>query len=200
MSDSPVDSPILGLTAQIVAAHAANNLVDTGALPSVIRAVYSTLSNIGDEPAAAPAEKPQPAVPIRKSVFPDYIVCLEDGKKLKMLKRHLSTSFNMTPEQYPAEMGPGCQLPDGRAELRRTAFNACQGDRPGYASGCCSLSQPGSCCSRTLGTPCLNGDWTSGGGLPAGGNFLVGPEARQRASPGSLPGDSLRNAGLETWG
>ncbi len=111
MSDSPNESPILELTAQIVAAHAANNEIDTGALPSVIRAVYSTLSSIGDEPAAAPAEKAQPAVPIRKSVFPDYIVCLEDGKKLKMLKRHLSTSFNMTPEQYRQKWGLDANYP-----------------------------------------------------------------------------------------
>jgi predicted transcriptional regulator len=111
MSDSPAETPILELTAQIVAAHAAHNQVDTGALPSVIRAVYSTLSHIGDAPPAPPAEKSQPAVPIRKSVFPDYIICLEDGKKLKMLKRHLSTSFNMTPEQYRQKWGLDATYP-----------------------------------------------------------------------------------------
>ena len=111
MSDSPTDSPILELTARIVAAHAANNEVETGSLPSVIRAVYTTLSNIGDAPTAAPAEKAQPAVPIRKSVFPDYIVCLEDGKRLKMLKRHLSTSFNLTPEQYRQKWGLDASYP-----------------------------------------------------------------------------------------
>ena len=106
MADNPVDSTILGLTARIVSAHAANNAVDPGTLPSVIRSVYDALVNIGTGPgASAPAEKAQPAVPIRKSVFPDYIVCLEDGMRLKMLKRHLSTSYNLTPEQYRQKWG-----------------------------------------------------------------------------------------------
>jgi predicted transcriptional regulator len=92
MAEKPVDSAILGLTAQIVSAHVANNELGASALPSAIRAVYDTLVNIGEAPPA-PVEKAQPAVPIRKSVFPDYIICLEDGKRLKMLKRHLSTSM-----------------------------------------------------------------------------------------------------------
>lgn len=104
MPDKPVDSALLGLTAQIVSAHAANNELESGGLPSVIRAVYNTLSNIGDTPVA-PKERAQPAVPIRKSVFPDYIICLEDGKRLKMLKRHLSTSYNLTPDQYREKWG-----------------------------------------------------------------------------------------------
>lgn len=105
MADKAVDSKILGLTAQIVSAHAAHHELEKGALPGVIRAVYDTLMTIGDAPAAVPAEPARPAVPIRKSVFPDYIVCLEDGKRLKMLKRHLSTSFNLTPEQYRHKWG-----------------------------------------------------------------------------------------------
>jgi predicted transcriptional regulator len=109
MAEKPVDSAILGLTAQIVSAHAANNEVEAGALPRVIRAVYDTLSNIGA--ATAPVEKAEPAVPIRKSVFPDYIICLEDGKRLKMLKRHLSTSYNLTPEQYRAKWGLDASYP-----------------------------------------------------------------------------------------
>lgn len=104
MAEKPVDTAILGLTAQIVSAHAASNELESGTLPSVIRVVYDALSHIGDAPAA-PAEKAQPAVPIRKSVFPDYIICLEDGKRLKMLKRHLSTSYNLTPEQYREKWG-----------------------------------------------------------------------------------------------
>jgi len=110
MSETSVDSAILGLTAQIVSAHAANNELASGTLPSVIRAVYNTLSHIGDAPAV-PAPKAQPAVPIRKSVFPDYIVCLEDGKQLKMLKRHLSTSYNLTPDQYRAKWGLDSSYP-----------------------------------------------------------------------------------------
>jgi predicted transcriptional regulator len=104
MAEKPSDSAILGLTVQIVSAHAANNELGARALPGAIRAVYDTLMNIGDAPAA-PVEKAQPAVPVRKSVFPDYIICLEDGKRLKMLKRHLSTSYKMTPEQYRAKWG-----------------------------------------------------------------------------------------------
>jgi predicted transcriptional regulator len=110
MGEKPVDPAILGLTARIVSAHAANNELEAGVLPSVIRAVYDTLSHIGEAPAAAVAPA-QPAVPIRKSVFPDYIVCLEDGKRLKMLKRHLSTSYNLTPEQYREKWGLEASYP-----------------------------------------------------------------------------------------
>jgi predicted transcriptional regulator len=110
MAGKPIDSAILGLTAQIVSAHAANNELVSGALPSVIRAVYDTLSHIGEMPAAV-VERAQPAVPVRKSVFPDYIICLEDGKRLKMLKRHLSTSFNLTPEQYREKWGLDASYP-----------------------------------------------------------------------------------------
>ena len=110
MDEKPADSAILELTAQIVSAHAANNELEPGTLPSVIRTVYETLSHIGEAPAA-PVEKAAPAVPIRKSVFPDYIVCLEDGKRLKMLKRHLSTSYNLTPEQYREKWGLDASYP-----------------------------------------------------------------------------------------
>jgi predicted transcriptional regulator len=104
MADKQVDTALLGLTAQIVSAHAASNELRAESLPAAIRAVYDTLSHIGDAPVA-PVERAQPAVPIRKSVFPDYIVCLEDGKRLKMLKRHLSASYNLTPEQYRSKWG-----------------------------------------------------------------------------------------------
>jgi predicted transcriptional regulator len=110
MAEKLVDTALLGLTARIVSAHAANNELEPGALPSVIRAVYDTLSHIGEAPAPV-VEKAQPAVPIRKSVFPDYIICLEDGKRLKMLKRHLSTSYNLTPEQYREKWGLDASYP-----------------------------------------------------------------------------------------
>ena len=99
MAESPTNVSLLGLTAQIVSAHVSNNSVGSDALPGLIREVYQALVNIG---GASPekAEKPTPAVPVKKSVFPDYLVCLEDGKKLKMLKRHLKTAYNMTPEEY----------------------------------------------------------------------------------------------------
>ncbi|HVZ07255.1 MucR family transcriptional regulator [Rhodopila sp.] len=105
MSEKEADSNLLALTAQIVAAHLANNPVEIERVPTVIREVYRTLSGIGQPGSEPVAERAQPAVPIKKSVFPDYIVCLEDGKRLKMLKRHLATAFNMTPEQYRAKWG-----------------------------------------------------------------------------------------------
>ena len=95
---------ILDITARIVAAHLAHNPVDTSALPSLIQSVYRTLSNV-DAPEPAPAAAQSPAVPVKKSVFPDFIVCLEDGKKLKMLKRHLKTSYGLTPDDYRTKWG-----------------------------------------------------------------------------------------------
>jgi predicted transcriptional regulator len=98
MTETKNDADLLSLTAKIVSAHVANNSVDASSLASLIQLVHKTLATIGEE--EVPVEKLVPAVAIKKSVFPDHIVCLEDGKKLKMLKRHLATSYNMTPEQY----------------------------------------------------------------------------------------------------
>jgi predicted transcriptional regulator len=103
MAETPANTNVLGLTAQIVAAHVSNNPVSPDALPSLIQEVYKTLAGVGQEPPAP--ERPQPAVPVKRSVFPDHIVCLEDGKKLKMLKRHLKTAYNMSPEQYRDRWG-----------------------------------------------------------------------------------------------
>ena len=103
MTESSPNHAVLGLTAQIVSAHVSNNTVSRDALPDLIQQVFSTLMAAGTEQVEP--ERLQPAVPIRKSVFPEYIVCLEDGKKLKMLKRHLQTSYNMTPEQYRERWG-----------------------------------------------------------------------------------------------
>jgi predicted transcriptional regulator len=107
-SDYPQDQ-LLGLTAQIVSAHVSHNSVQVDALPALIQMVYKTLANTGAE--IVEPEKPQPAVPVKRSVFPDYIVCLEDGKKLKMLKRHLTTSYNMTPDQYRQRWGLSADYP-----------------------------------------------------------------------------------------
>jgi predicted transcriptional regulator len=98
-------SDILSLTAKIVASHVSNNSVEVERLPQLIQQVYNSLSNAGSAGGAVAAERPQPAVPIRKSVTPDYIVCLEDGKKLKMLKRHLKTAYDMTPDDYRERWG-----------------------------------------------------------------------------------------------
>jgi predicted transcriptional regulator len=94
---------LLTLSAQIVSAHLKHNRVATHEVPALIQSVYSALDQI--EAPVAEAVRQEPAVPIKKSVFPDYIVCLEDGKKLKMLKRHLQTSYGMTPEDYRAKWG-----------------------------------------------------------------------------------------------
>ncbi len=94
------DQRMLALTANIVAAHVAHNKIGQDAIPTLIRDVHSALMTLGNQPKATTEEPPIPAVPIKKSVFPDYIICLEDGKKLKMLKRHLATSYDMTPDEY----------------------------------------------------------------------------------------------------
>src|SRR5690242_11780856 len=104
MSDQ-VSSDILELTAQIVSAHVSKNQIRTDALPSLIQSVYRSLSAAGSAAEQAEAPAQTPAVPIKKSVFPDYIVCLDDGKKLKMLKRHLQTSYGLSPDAYRAKWG-----------------------------------------------------------------------------------------------
>ena len=109
MADTAGSNTVLSLTAQIVSAHVSNNAVASVALPSLIQDVFRTLSGIGTE--VVEAERPQPAVPIKRSVFPDHIICLEDGKKLKMLKRHLKTAYNMTPEQYRERWGLPSEYP-----------------------------------------------------------------------------------------
>ena len=104
MTDTTVGP--LELAAQIVSAHVSNNTVEAAALPALIQEVYKALNGLkGGVNEVATPEKPVPAVPIKKSVFADYIVCLEDGKKLKMLKRHLQSSYNMTPDQYRERWG-----------------------------------------------------------------------------------------------
>jgi predicted transcriptional regulator len=103
MADSGPAETVLRLTAQIVAAHVEHNSVQPEALPGLIEKVYQTLRDVGQAPVTP--EKPTPAVPIKQSVKPDFIICLEDGKKLKMLKRHLMTSYQMTPAQYRTRWG-----------------------------------------------------------------------------------------------
>ena len=109
MADGPATPSVLGLTAQIVSAHVSNNSVAPDALPSLIQEVFRMLSGVGQGPVQA--EKPEPAVPVKKSIFADYIICLEDGKKLKMLKRHLKTAYDMTPEQYRERWGLPANYP-----------------------------------------------------------------------------------------
>ena len=104
---SRMSRELIEWTADIVAAYLSKNSVQAGDLPGLISTVHGSLASLGQpkESAEPPAELLRPAVPIKKSVQPDHIVCLEDGKKLKMLKRHLSTSYGMTPDQYRTKWG-----------------------------------------------------------------------------------------------
>ena len=116
------EDTLLTLTADIVAAHVSNNSVAVNDLPNLIQNVHAALSGIAGN-TAAPEPKPEPKVSIRSSVKPDYIVCLEDGKKLKMLKRHLMTHYSMTPDQYRQKWGLTADYPmvaPNYAEQRRT--------------------------------------------------------------------------------
>jgi predicted transcriptional regulator len=97
---------LLELTTQIVSSHVSNNQVVLDDLPRLIQQVYGTLSDAAQgRTGSGNGQLPKPAVPIKKSIMPDYLVCLEDGKRLKMLKRHLMTSYNLTPEQYRERWG-----------------------------------------------------------------------------------------------
>lgn len=103
-------SELVSMTTEIVAAHTNHNTVAIDQIPLLVETVYASLKGLGAEKTVDPAPL-QPAVPIKKSVFPDYVVCLEDGKKLKMLKRHLQTAYGMTPEQYREKWGLPANYP-----------------------------------------------------------------------------------------
>jgi predicted transcriptional regulator len=121
MSEPTQHNDLLALTSDIVSSHVANNTVAVNDLPQLIQNVFATLAGLG-APAEAETRKQDPAVPIRSSVKPDYIVCLEDGKKLKMLKRHLMTSYGLTPDEYRAKWGLPADYPmvaPNYAEARR---------------------------------------------------------------------------------
>ncbi|MFN4025575.1 MAG: MucR family transcriptional regulator [Hyphomonas sp.] len=106
----PDETEVLSMTVEIVASYVANNSVQSSALPELIKAVHATIASLGE--AAPVRTQPQkPAVPIAKSVAPEYIICLEDGRKLKMLKRYLRTRFDMTPEEYREKWGLPADYP-----------------------------------------------------------------------------------------
>jgi predicted transcriptional regulator len=98
MLDKMSSNELLELTTEIVVAHVGNNAVDLRDLPRLIHGVHATLTTVGAEPTVP--ESPKPAVPVKRSVFADHIVCLDCGKKLKMLKRHLKTAHDMAPDEY----------------------------------------------------------------------------------------------------
>jgi predicted transcriptional regulator len=101
MSDTNDQGVALNQVTEIVSAYVSNNSVPTNQLSELITSVHQSLVNVGEKPP----ETLKPVVPIKRSVTPDYIVCLEDGKKLKMLKRHLRTSYNLSPEEYRKKWG-----------------------------------------------------------------------------------------------
>ena len=123
MADNqPAEDTLLTLTADIVAAHVSNNSVAVNDLPNLIQNVHAALTDISAQPDA-PEAQPEPKVSIRSSVKPDYIVCLEDGKRQKMLKRHLMTNHGMTPDEYRRKWGLAADYPmvaPNYAEQRRT--------------------------------------------------------------------------------
>ena len=104
MVDSEGQGRLIALTADIVAAYLTKNSAPPSEIQNVIASVHQSLGRLGQGAVATPAAQ-APAVPIKKSIHPDYLVCLEDGKKLKMLRRHLRVSFSLTPEQYRAKWG-----------------------------------------------------------------------------------------------
>ncbi|WP_239804723.1 MucR family transcriptional regulator [Croceicoccus hydrothermalis] len=120
-SDLDMKETLITLTSDIVAAHVSNNAVDVSDVPTLITAVHAALAGLDGEVTQDEAP-PEPAVSVRASVKPDYIVCLEDGKKLKMLKRHLMTHYNMTPDEYRARWNLPADYPmvaPNYAEKRR---------------------------------------------------------------------------------
>ncbi len=127
MTDSSeMQETFITLTADIVAAHVSNNSVAVNDLPTLISNVHTALASLGT-PSVPVVEKQEPAVSIRSSIKPDYVVCLEDGKKLKMLKRHLMTHYGMTPDQYRTKWGLPNDYPmvaPNYAEQRRTLAKA----------------------------------------------------------------------------
>ena len=126
MDNQGNDDTLITLTADIVAAHVSNNSVAVNDLPQLIANVHGALVGLGG-PGSVPEVRQEPKVPIRSSIKPDYIVCLEDGKRLKMLKRHLMTHYQMTPDQYRQKWGLNSDYPmvaPNYAEQRRTLAKA----------------------------------------------------------------------------
>ena len=111
MGDTTGDGNFIELTAEIVSAYVSNNTVPAGEIPSLINQVHAALTRVSGKSAEGSAEPLKPAVSVKKSITPEYIVCLEDGKKFKSLKRHLRTQYNMTPEQYREKWGLSTDYP-----------------------------------------------------------------------------------------
>ncbi|MCG6122214.1 MAG: MucR family transcriptional regulator [Microvirga sp.] len=137
MSETAQDSGHIELTTEIVSAYVSNNSLPTAELPGLIESVYGVLKKIATGVQELPVEAPVPAVPIKKSITPDFIICLEDGKKFKSLKRHLRTKYDMTPEDYRAKWGLPSDYPmvapnyaSARSELAKAMGLGAQRRKP----------------------------------------------------------------------
>ena len=130
-----IQTELLSLTADIVSAHVGHNRVTPTELPDLIAGVHRALASLGQSDDMSAPDEPKPAVSIRASIKPDYIVCLEDGKRLTMLKRYLHTNYDMTPQQYRAKWKLPADYPmvaPNYAEKRRTLAKAIGlGRKPG---------------------------------------------------------------------
>jgi predicted transcriptional regulator len=117
-------SDLLRMTADVVSAYVGNNTLPVNQVSDVIKSVYGSLSALSSEGGGTHGEGLKPAVPIRKSIAPDYVVCLEDGKRLKMLKRHLRTTYGLTPDEYRAKWGlpPDYPMVAPNYAAQRSAF------------------------------------------------------------------------------
>jgi predicted transcriptional regulator len=111
MNENTSGGTFIKLTADIVSAYVSNNSVPSSDLPALIGQVHSALTRVSSGQGESPAEPPKPAISVKKSITADHIVCLEDGKKFKSLKRHLRTQYNMTPEQYREKWGLPADYP-----------------------------------------------------------------------------------------
>jgi predicted transcriptional regulator len=148
IADPAANPSHLELTAGIVSAYVANNSLPRNGLPALLRAVHDALNHTAAGQVEAPAEAPKPAVAVKKSVTPDYIACLENGKKFKSLKRHLRTQYSMTPEQYREKWGLPADYPmvalnyaKARSELARS-MGLGQQRRKGKTAGEGSATAP----------------------------------------------------------
>ncbi len=105
------EEDMLRMTTDVVSAYVGNNMLAPAQIPDVIKTIYGSLAELNAAGRAGNQEPPKPAIPIRRSITPDFIICLEDGKKLKMLKRHLRTTYGMTPDEYRAKWGLPADYP-----------------------------------------------------------------------------------------
>lgn len=139
MEDKP---ELLEMTADIVSAYVGNNSVSAEALPALIANIHAALSGVSNGPVEAEPEPKEPAVPIRKSIAPDFLICLEDGRKFKSLKRHLRTKYDMSPEEYRTKWGLPKDYPmvapnyaKARSELAKSMGLGHGGRKPARAAG-----------------------------------------------------------------